>query len=219
MNEAAVQLITQDGALDALSPDTYREIYDELRQYDLAGDKYGVSLDKFVLELGAGGPTKAEWSRYHRGERELSREMRNILRRAAGLPLLNASLGEAMAAHADPNARVYKVGAQPLAQRVILLATDEALTVHANGSVALVPDTRLQEPAPAAAAQRPVQRRTAPRMHVSMPAPLYGRANALRLYFGLSWAQVIDVALESLQQRARAQTEESGNADAAPGAA
>lgn len=214
-----VQLITQDGALDALSPDTYREIYDELRQYDLVGDKYGVSLDKFVETLGAGGPTKAEWSRYHRGERELSREMRNILRRAAGLPQLSLSLGEAMAAHADPNARVYKVGAEELALRVILLATDEALTVHANGSVALVPDTRLQEPAPAAAAQRPVQRRTAPRMHVSMPAPLYGRANALRLYLGLSWTQVIDVALESLQQRARAQTEECGNADAAPGTA
>lgn len=209
-----VQLITQDGALDALSPDTYREIYDELRQFDLAADKYGVSLDKFVETLGAGGPTKAEWSRYHRGERELSREMRNILRRAAGLPLLNASLGEAMAAHADPNARVYKVGAQPLALRVILLASDEALTVHANGAVALVPDTRLQAQAPAVAALRSVQQRTAPRSSVSVARPLFQRANSMRLTYGLSWEEIFEVALEALEQREREQMEPRSDADA-----
>ena len=32
MKEAAVQLIAQDGVLDALSPDNYREIYEQLRQ-------------------------------------------------------------------------------------------------------------------------------------------------------------------------------------------
>lgn len=198
--DAQVQLITQGGALDALTPEAYREIYDEVRGYDAGQDAYAISLDKFVETWGAGGPTKAEWSRYHRGLRDLSREMKACLRRAVGLPSLPHTLDEAIARHVDPNARVYKVGGDEMAGRVILLAVEEALTLHANGSVSVETGQALQQAQAMEAPPAPrVQRCTPARAGVSMARPLFERANTLRLAHGLSWEALLELALGALE--------------------
>lgn len=230
-SETPVRLIAQDGALDALSPDAYREIYDELRGYDAAQDAYALSLDKFVAAFGSGGPTKAEWSRYHRGERELSREMRTCLRSAVGLPALSPTLEEVVKEYVEPNARVYLVGEDAPALRVVLLATLEPVTIHANGDVKLlsaeVAEQGQPHPAPLLkerekgdltpalskeeGEEQVVRRRTAARAHVSVARSAFEQANTMRQYFGLSWEGVLDIALEVLAKQA---AKEAGDADA-----
>lgn len=221
-NETPIRLIAQDGALDEQSPDAYREMYDELRKYDPWKNTYAISLDKFVEAFGAGGPSKAEWSRYHRGERELSREMRNCLRAASGLSALSPTIEEVVKEHVEPNARVYKVGDEPVALRVVLLATWEPVTIHANGDVTMVEDESQGTKAEGQGHLTPalskgegekqiVQRRTVARAHVSMARNAFEQANTMRQYFGLSWEEMFEISIEVLAKQA---AEEAGDADA-----
>lgn len=236
-SDIPIRLVAQDGALDEQSPDSYREMYDELRKYDPWKNSYAISLDKFVEAFGAGGPSKAEWSRYHRGERDLSRDMRNCLRTASGLSALSPTIDEIVREHVEPNARVYKVGDEPVALRVVLLATWEPVTIHANGDVKLlnaesakgeesaeknhpssgdVHRSVFESPVVAEQHAQSVQRRTDTRAHVSMARSAFEQANTMRQYCGLSWEEMFDVALEVLAKQA---AEEAGDADATIAAA
>lgn len=131
-----VTLVTARAAQDALSEVDYRDIYEELRALDAETGVYAVALDRFVVLVGSRF-SKASWSKYHRGEMVLNRTMRNELRRAVGLDELPMTVEEAVAAGADPDAEVWRVGGAG-ATRVVLVAATEPVGLYLNGTVQLL---------------------------------------------------------------------------------
>ena len=127
-----VTLVTRDATLDNLSAADYRGIYDELRGRDAATGGYAVSLDKFVT-LVTSAYSKAQWSKYHNGDTALTRQMRNELRAAVGLPVLPPTLEE-VAGTLNPDALVVRVGDEA-PHSVILLATQKSLSIGVNGTI------------------------------------------------------------------------------------
>ncbi len=205
MGEAmAVTVITRDGALDALHPDDYREIYDEIRQYDAATNRYGVSLDKFVA-LVESSYSKTTWWKWHQGELELTRTMRNELRRGVGMPPMNLTIAEAVAG-VDENAEVVQVGGET-PNRVVLVGTHEAITLHLNGTIAAVAglDGAARSLTPQAAGKAvvtSVTKRLA-RRSVSLPMTVFERTNEARLSAGLSWEDFLGLAVQQLGNSSR----------------
>ena len=198
MGEAmAVTVITRDGALDALHPDDYREIYDEIRQYDAATNRYGVSLDKFVA-LVESSYSKTAWWKWHQGELELTRTMRNELRRAVGMSEMNLTIAEAVAG-VDANAEVVQVGSDT-PRRVVLVGTDEPLTLHLNGAVmaSAATDTFVAGKAVVTSVTRRLARRS-----VSLPMTVFERTNGVRLSAGLSWEDFLGLAEQRLSSSDR----------------
>lgn len=202
MGEAmAVMVITRDGALDALHPDDYREIYDEIRQYDAATNRYGVSLDKFVA-LVKSAYSKTAWWKWHEGELEITRQMRNELRRAVGMPEMNLTIAEAVAG-VDANAEVVQVGSDT-PRRVVLVGTDEPITLHINGAVVAFAEADMAADTLSAgkAVVTSVTRRLA-RRSVSLPMTVFERTNGARLSAGLSWEDFLGLAVEQLGNSSR----------------
>lgn len=123
-----VTIVTANAAsADQLTDADYRDIYDELREK--------AALDKFVTAIGS-AVSKAWWSKYERGEADLTRARRNELRAGVGLPTLPLTVAEAVA-DADPDARVWQVGvAQP--DRMVMVGVDApaTLTLRLNGDLA-----------------------------------------------------------------------------------
>lgn len=185
--------LTVDAGRDSLSETDYREIYDELRKYQVEEDRYLLTLDAFVAMVRS-AYSKAAWSKYHRGELELNRRMRNELRAAVGLPALPLTVAEAMTG-VDPNAEVVQVGTETPAQRVILLATAQPLTLSVNGSVLLVEDDGTAAGKGEAA---PVTAVTRKRSTVSLSQSAFERINAKRQEKSLSWEQLLDMAVAQL---------------------
>lgn len=126
----SVTLVTKDATLDDLSAGDYRDIYDELRQ----AKSLGAVVDLLHSEY-----SRAMWHQYERGERSLNRTMRNELRRAMGLPLLPPTVAEATA-QASPDAAVWSVG-EGVPEHVIMVS-ETPVTLHVNGSVQAVTETR-----------------------------------------------------------------------------
>lgn len=182
-----VTLVTENAGQDGLSGADYREIYDEVRGFDAATGKYAVSLDDFVVMVRSAF-SKAAWSKYHRGELELNRVMRNELRAAVGLPLLPPSVAEVVAG-VDVDAQVVRVGDE-LVRRVVLVGTAQAVTVACNGAV----QAWVVEGGQASRVTRVTRGRKA----VFVAARLFDRVNALRLSAGLSWADVLVAAERAL---------------------
>lgn len=118
-----VTLVTRDATLDDLSVADYREIFDELKQ----GHSYG----QLVTLIGS-AYSRALWQQYDAGERQLSRGMRNELRKAIGKPELPPTVAEATAA-ASPDAAVWQVG-EGVPEHVIMVA-EMPVTLHVNGAV------------------------------------------------------------------------------------
>jgi len=87
-------------ANDPLSESDYRDIFAELRQQ--------ISLDKLVALVGS-EYSKAQWSKYERGQAPLTVAMRNELRAAVGMNQLPPSVQSALS-DIDPNGTVYKAG-------------------------------------------------------------------------------------------------------------
>ena len=111
---------------DDLTPNDYRDIFEELRS--------GRSLRELVSEAGAAQGRIAYWSRYGRNPDAVpDLDGRNELRRLVGLPELAPPAGEVVTAAVDPAAVVWQVG-DGAADRVILLATPGAVTLHVNGN-------------------------------------------------------------------------------------
>lgn len=194
MGEIAVTVVTRDADLDALHPDDYREIYDEIRGYRVEEDKYSVSLDAFV-DLVHSQFSKAAWSKYHRGELELNRTMRNELRRAVGMPDLAPSVAE-VTAEVDPNALVVRVGEGTI-DRLVMVAGHEPMTVAVNGSVrAWVMDAHDDSPVvDVTAVARPRRKRAG----VSLRPDAFERYNALRVAHGLTWEELLELAWQRLE--------------------
>lgn len=87
-------------ANDELSEAEYREIFAELREQ--------WSLDQFVTRLRS-QYSKAQWSKWQRGEATLTPQMRNELRGAVGLVELPNSVAHSLAA-VNADGAVYQVG-------------------------------------------------------------------------------------------------------------
>lgn len=177
---ALVTEVTRNAECDDLTATDYREIYEELRS--------SHTLRQFA-ELVHTHYSIAWWSKFERGEVELTREARNELRRAVGPDELPPTVAEAMAG-VDPNAAVYRVG-ERRPNRVVLVGHDEPITMHLNGTltvVDVVPDQRVT-----------MVTRRARRVSVSLQPTLHDRLNALRTARGWSWARLFEIVAETLE--------------------
>jgi hypothetical protein len=192
LEEFPVRVLTRNAGQDKLSETEYREIYDEVRGFDEASGKYGVSLDAFVEMIGSAF-SKAAWSKYHRGELELNRTMRNELRAAVGLAVLPPTVTE-VTTGVDPDAEVVQVGDETV-RRVVLVGTGEKVVVFCNGAAARVVDE--VDAAGGGGAGR-VTAVTRSRKGVFVPAQVFERVNGLRRLQGLSWVEVLEAAERAL---------------------
>ena len=177
-----VTKVTADATLDDLSAADYMDIYLELRQT--------TSLDKFIAIIGS-TYTKAVWSRYERGDYKLNRQMRDELRSAmphlfSPLPL---TVADAVARNTSPDAAVWMVG-DGVAERVILVAGHESMTLHVNGSVTEVPKVPCNTSNTSAAPRKPIIR---PVASIAQDE----RREALKT----TWRDVIEAGLEAMEQK------------------
>lgn len=205
--------LTRYAEADDLTEEDYREIYQELRQFNAETGRFAVSLDKFIAMVGS-ADSKATWNKYDSGERGLSRSRKNELRRAVGKTLLPPAVLDVVAEHVDGDAQVVKAGSAALAGRVILLATVEPVTIHANGSISIL-DTEAQS-------REERQRHLTPtlstgeggmrsvphgttrkaRAQVSFSPDAYAPLNRVRLAAGWSWDRLAREVSAFLQSHA-----------------
>jgi hypothetical protein len=187
-----VTCITKDATLDDLSTADYRDMYDELRLLNPVTGVYTMSLDKFVT-LVSSQYSKAQWSKYHNGETTLTRTMRNELRRCVGLKLLPPTVAEATAA-SSPDAAVWQVGDGP-AEHVIMVTTQEPITLYVNGSVSVAEQatqTAQHDAVTPVTQTGPLQKpRTRPTASVAQ--------ENRRLALGVKWAEIIERGLRALE--------------------
>lgn len=141
MTTIPVTTITVNASRDNLTEDVYRDIYTELRE------KY--SLRDFVA-LAESTVSIAQWSRYEKGQWTLTRQARQDLRRAVGLPLLPLTILESVQ-DVDPDAEVYAIGDKPK-NRVFLASKGDNLSISVNGVVS----ARLS---PCTSRTRPIRKR------------------------------------------------------------
>ena len=120
-----MKILTADASQDDLTDADYRDIYDELRD--------GRSLRQFIVLVSSQfSPTR--WSQWENRQRGLSRAMRDELRQAVGMDVLPATVADVVAEHVHPDATVAQVGDDETAQRVLLIACPDPVTVHWNGN-------------------------------------------------------------------------------------
>jgi hypothetical protein len=169
--------VTRDAQADSLSPDDYREIFEELRR--------GRSLRQFV-EIIQSVYSIAYWSKVDREDAVLTRPACNELRRAVGLPDLPVTVEEALA-DVDANAVVYQVG-DDRPGRVILVGSAGPLRMSLNGTLTAVSDTHVTT----------VTRRSR-RVSVSIQPTLHERLNALRTARGWSWTELLEAVAKTLE--------------------
>lgn len=189
-----VTLVTALAEAFDLSDAEYRRIYHELRQ--------GRSLRAFATAISS-GVSFAWWGKYEADDAAtLDRARKNELRRATGLAELPLSVQEATAA-VHPDAAVYRVAgsrgqeADGQVNRVILVEAGVGnLDMRLNGSlhVAVAQSGHVTAITPA---KRPDVRKS---VHLSPEA--FAEANAARLAAGLSWDELLQLALDRLRDAA-----------------
>lgn len=188
-NTIPVETVTRDAGADDLTDQDYRDIYDELRGQH--------SLRAFV-EIVASRYSFAWWSKYERGDVELTRDARTELRRAVGLPLLPPTIAQATT-DVDPNAVVYRVGHERLT-RVVLVGHPRPLTIHLNGTLAAREDDAgdaddIADPPPDPHVTEVTRRKK--RQTISLDPELHRRLNAARQAAGVTWAAFFQPLLNS----------------------
>ncbi len=182
-------IIRSAGQRDELTDSDYRDIYDELR--------VGCTLRQFIALAGSSlSPTW--WSQYGNGQKALTWRARNDLRRAVGLPVLPMPARDLLAETVHPDAEVARVGDDPQARRVLLLATGDAVTVSWNGDgpqivtsadVTGVTRTQPENTSPSTS-------RRAKRAALSVSVELHEQLNAARQRAGLSWPAFLSRLVE-----------------------
>jgi hypothetical protein len=146
LETAAVRKLTENATQDELAEADYFEIYRRLR-----GDK---SLSKFADDLKAAypdAPSKAELGRWENGEVEARRRLRNALRAMDGRDLLPDTVAEVMTEHVHPDAKVFFLGDNEVAE-VVLLVGDISLWNSEGAST--IAESSTVESSAAARAQR-----------------------------------------------------------------
>jgi transcriptional regulator with XRE-family HTH domain len=179
MAMTSVTVVTRNASTDDITDDDYRDIFCELREQH--------PLRQFA-RLAQTGYSIAWWSKFERGEVELTRAARNELRRAVGLPALPLTIGEA-AAIADPDATVYRVG-DGVPDVVILAAHRAPLVMSLNGALNVVEDV------PSNPRVTTVTRATR-RKSVHVGVAIWERLNSARQAAGLTWDEYLGKAVES----------------------
>lgn len=169
-----VALVTSH-ADDNLTDADYRDIYGELR--------VGISLDAFVARIHS-SYSKAYWSKWSRNpDLALTRQARNELRSGVNLPVLPATVAEAVD-QTDPNATVYRVG-QSRPTRIVMVGGDvPSVILRLNGHLHVVADATAEN-----VRVTPVTR---PRSRsnyagLSMSRDTRNRLNAIRVRTGQTW--------------------------------
>lgn len=175
--------LTTAATHDNLTDQDYRDIYDELRA--------GHALRGFI-QIAGSTLSASWWSQWEKGDKNLTRRARNDLRRAVGLPLLPPTVEEAIAAHVHPDATVAKLGDDPQARRVLVLATSADVTVTWNGS-----GPQMAASADVTGVARNGRQNTTrkagrtPRAALSLDLSFHARLNAARLQAGQSWPEFL----------------------------
>lgn len=201
-----VTLVTSNATQDNLTDQDYKDIFAELRQ--------NLSLDKLIGVMGS-QYSKAAWSRYERGDYELTRQMRCELRRAVSLPELPPTITDAVASHAHADASVWMTG-DGRAKHVILVATSHDSTLHVNSGVTVQPsikcypsntpldstENRLEYIDTDLHGETKIGGSTAfSRKRRSLVRPVASpEQNERRAALGVAWRDVIDAGLAALSQ-------------------
>lgn len=190
MSALRAEVVTVNADGDDLTPEQYREIFDDLRT--------GHSLDSIVSMLDS-SYSKAHWSRYERQQVELTRRMQNELRRAVGLPDRVPTVAEATA-DVDPSAEVVRVsnGTVGPAQRVILVATAQPVTLRCAEAVEVLPGESAPIVGDRTVARVPARTRSTRGFNV--PGRVYARLAAVRREMGVSWGELFDRLLDDRER-------------------
>ena len=182
-------LITRDATLDNLSAQDYRDIWQELHADRSLRDVIAAMQSQL---------SPARWSQYdkrEKGKDTPSRQMRNDLRRAVGLPLLPPTVAEATA-QASPDASVWHIGTlegRP-PDTVIMVAADSEIWVHVNGTV------EVTQPPPRSMPVTQVTNGKVARKRYIRPCVPESYAERLQgLGDGFTWADVIEAGLRTLE--------------------
>ena len=122
-----VTQVTKNAAIDTYTDTDYREMLDENWPLDEGGKR--ISLDKLIFHIDS-SVSKAMWWKWQKGEGNLTRSMKNDLRRLVGLPELPPTV-EAIAQALDPNIEVSQVGIPTH----MLLIPDDVVISTAGGKV------------------------------------------------------------------------------------
>lgn len=183
----AITLVTHDATLDDLSAADYQAIYDELRPFDATENKRVPAIRKFCEAIGW-DKAPANWTNWEQGQGNLTRSMRNALRKAVGLPELPMTLTEAVTNGASPDASVWAVG-EGVAEHVIMVADGAPVMLHVNGSVTIA-----QEPTVTPVTNGKVERNRTRSTYVRPCAT--ASQEGRRIATGASWAEIIEAGLQ-----------------------
>ena len=132
-----VTQVTKNAAIDTYTDTDYREMLDENWPLDEGGKR--ISLDKLIFHIDS-SVSKAMWWKWQKGEGNLTRSMKNDLRRLVGLPELPPTV-EAIAQALDPNIEVSQVGIPTH----MLLIPDDVVISTAGGKVKARPVTSVTD--------------------------------------------------------------------------
>ncbi len=186
-----VTLVTRDATLDDLSMVDYQAIYDELRPFDASEGKRVPAIRKFCEAIGW-DKAPANWTNWEQGQGNLTRTMRNALRKAVGLPELPPTVADAVAVGASPDAAVWSVG-EGVAEHVIMVADGEPITLHVNGSVSVMKSAFVTE-------VTSHQERLRERTRYIRPCATETQ-DLRREAVGASWAEIIEAGLHAVEMR------------------
>lgn len=180
-----VTLVTKDATLDDLSLSDYVDMVQDLRT--------SLSLEKLITVLGS-QYSKPLWAKVEKGEVAPNRNQRNELRRYYGMPPLPQTVADAVGENTSPDASVWKVG-DGVASSVIMVTTQEALTLHVNGAVSVVStEVQSQRNAHVTEVTRTKrQRKYCPRYTATEAQ------NNRRLALSANWREIIDAGLTALE--------------------
>ena len=187
-----VTLVTRNAMWDDLSADDYQAIYDELRPFDANAKKRLPSIRPFC-ELIGWDKAPANWTNWEQGQGNLTRAMRNALRRAVGKAELPMTLTEAVTAGASQDASVWSVG-EGVAEHVIMVADGESITLHVNGSVSVMRTAFVTE-------VTGTQERTRRRKRVIRPCATETQ-DLRREAVGANWSEIIEDGLAVREAKA-----------------
>ena len=130
-----VTTLTKNAAVDEYTDTDYREMLDENWPLDEGGKR--ISLDKLILHIDS-SVSKAMWWKWQKGEGNLTRSMKNDLRRLVGLAELPPTV-EAIAWALDPNIEVSQVG---IPTHMLLVPDDVVISTAGGQYLALFCDNR-----------------------------------------------------------------------------
>lgn len=142
-----VTTLTKNAAVDEYTDTDYREMLDENWPLDDSGKR--ISFDKLMAYIGS-TVNKGMWWKWQKGEGNLTRSMKNDLRRLVGLAELPPTV-EAIAQALDPNIEVSQVGIPTH----MLLIPDDVVISTAGGKVTARPVTPVTETSKRTTYQRP----------------------------------------------------------------